>query len=145
MLSTLSVAPFCNRHHSCMRKANANLMKLGAIFFNIFSSCDEIVYKIQPYQPNLVAQQFGLCQDIPIPMFSQKVDILAGSIVEDADSVYALIELYKERQPMFAPVDFEPKLLCTASFDNWLKRYYTSQDENHWQSTPRPVVVSQFV
>lgn len=71
---------------------------------------------MQAYQPNLVARQFGLCQELPVPMFSYAYAILLGFTAKDADKAVALIDLFRKRQPEYTPFDFSPALHCTASF-----------------------------
>lgn len=94
----------------------------------IFSSHDQTVLKMQSYQPNLVARQFGLCQDLIVPVFSKAYEVLLGFTSRDANRAVALIDLFKERQLLYTPFDFTLVLYCTASFSDWWEHYYSSLD-----------------
>lgn len=57
----------------------------------IFSSHDPMVLKMQSYQPTLVARQFGLCQDLLIPMFLNKSEVMLGFTATEALLCVALL------------------------------------------------------
>ncbi|XP_057446100.1 uncharacterized protein LOC130738185 isoform X1 [Lotus japonicus] len=81
------------------------------------------------YQPQLVARQFGLCQIVPIPLFSKKDAICnEGFCDKDVDSFYEALNYYDKKTSALRlePLSFEPSFYCTKEFEVWWSTYYKS-------------------